>query len=324
MSYGTMSSELLGVVPKLPLPLAKKFVNRSWQWVRRKNLWSFQLYEGPQFITPPLISAGTVTVATGSATVTADAIATAAITAGITSYSTIPQRQFRVRGQTIYNIVSWDDGTSTLTLDRVYGEQSNTDVVYQIFQSYYAAPYQDHLMFISVRNIPTFTDLLLDKTREQLDLMDPMRTWYGIPTDCVFYRLDTIPTSATYQYPMYELWGVPQYFSNYQLYGIRKMPDFSDLADELPPQVGEDLILERAKYYAYEWAEGHKDTMSKGGPDFKFLMGGAAKEADNLFRDYRRYDREIVDNWFVVRRFSAYGNIFMYYNSLAGRAYPGL
>lgn len=322
MSYGSMSVELLGMVPKLPVPYARKLINRAWRDVRRQNLWSFQLYEGPNWITPPLITTGLATVVQGTNTVTFNAAGMAAITAGATPYSTIPQRQFRIAGQTIYNIISWD-GT-TLTLDRLYGEISNASTAYQILQNYYAAPYQDHLLWISVRNIPTFTDLLLDKTREQLDAMDPMRSWYGIPTDVVFYRLDTNPFSTTYQFPVYELWGVPQYNTVYQLYGIRKLIDLVNDTDEIPPQIGEEVVLEQAKYYAYQWAEANKDAMSKGGPDFRFLMGECKKEYTRLFHEYRKQDREIVDNWFVVRRFSAYGNIFMYYNSLAGRAYPGL
>lgn len=322
MSYHLMYYELLGMVPKLPVPFARTLINRAWRDVRRQNLWSFQLYEGPTWITPPLIAAGTVAVTQGTNTVTADVTAAAAITAGVTAYSTIPQRQFRVGGQTIYNIIDWS--SPILTLDRLYGEPSNAAATYQILQNYYAAPYQDHLLFISVRNIPTFTDLLLDKNREQLDAMDPQRSWYGIPTDVVPYRLDTNPASTTFQYPMYELWGVPQYSAVYQLYGIRKMPDLVSDNDSLPPQIGEEMVIEQAKYYAYQWAEAQKDVMSKGGPDFRFLMGESKKEYTRLFHEYRKQDREVVDNWFVVRRFSAYGNIFMYYNSMAGRAYPGL
>ena len=318
-----MSAELLGMVPKLPVPYARKLINRSWRDVRRQNLWSFQLFEDKNWITPPLVTAGTATCVQGSASVTMDATATAALNAAVTTYSTIQQRQFRIAGQTIYNILAWD-GTGTITLDRLYGEINATNSMYQVLQNYYAAPYQDHLLWISVRNIPTFTDLLLDKTREQLDMMDPMRSWYGIPTDVVFYKIDTNPSSTTYQYPMYELWGVPQYNAVYQLYGIRKLTDLVADTDELPVQIGEEVVLEQAKYYAYQWAEANKDAMSKGGPDFKFLMGECKKEYARLFHEYRKYDREIVDNWFVVRRFSAYGNIFMYYNSLAGRAYPGL
>ena len=322
MSFSSMFTELLGMVPKLPVPYAKKLINRAWRDVRRQNLWSFQLYEGPNWITPPLVTTGLATVAQGTNTVTFNAAAAAAITAAVTPYSTIQQRQFRIAGQTIYNILDWT--SPVLTLDRLYGEPSAVSSIYQIFQCYYAAPYQDHLLWISVRNIPTFTDLLLDKTREQLDMMDPMRSWYGIPTDVVMYRLDTNPLSTTYQYPMYELWGVPQYNAVYQLYGIRKMPDLINDTDELPPQIGEEMVIERATSYAYRWAESRKDAMSKGGPDFKFLIGSSDAEYKRLFHEYRKQDREIVDNWFVVRRFSAYGNIFMYYNSLAGRAYPGL
>lgn len=324
MSYGSMAYELMGMVPKLPLPLAKKLINHAWRDVRRKNLWSFQLYEQPQWITPATISTGTATTTQGSASVVVDAAAAAAITAGVTSFSSIPQRQFRVRGQTIYNITAWDAGTLTLTLDRVYGEVSAANTAYQIIQCYYAAPYIDHLFFLSVRDIARFTSLMLDKTREYMDSIDPMRMQYGIPSDVLAYRTDTISTSTTYKYMLYELWRIPSYTAVYQLYGVRKLPDFTSASEEVPPQIGEDVILEKGKYFAYQWAEAHKDSMAKGGPDYRFLMGEANKEYDRLFREYRKQDRETVDVWLTEHRLSTFNTYFAYYNTLSGRAYPGM
>jgi hypothetical protein len=316
-----MYLELIGMVPKLPVPLAKILINRAWKDVRRQNLWSFQLYEGG-WITPPLINTGTVTVTQGTNTVTADATAAVAITAGVTAYSTIPQRQFRVAGGVVYNIVSWV--SPTLTLDRIYGEGSQVGASYQVLQVYYAPPHQDHLMFVSVRNMANFINLFLDKTRSQIDAMDPQRTWYYFPTDVVFYQMDPIPTSTTYRYPLYELWGVPQSTYNYNLYGVRKGVDLSANTDELPPVIGEDCVVELAKYYAYQWAEARKDTLNKGGPDFKYLMGGAMAEHKRLMKDYRRQDRETVNQWLVTRRVSLYGRVYAYYSSLSGMATPGL
>jgi hypothetical protein len=323
MPFLEMYSELIGMVPKLPLPHAQKLVNRAWADVRRQNLWSFQLYDGPQWITPPLINTGLVTTTQGLNTVTANAAAIAAINAGITPYSLITQRQFRIVAGTIYNIWAWD-GVGTLILDRPYSEVSAANSTYNIIQVYYAAPYRDHLFFISVRNMQQFIDLYLTKTRAQIDAMDPQRTWYYFPTDVVFYQSDKNPVSGTYRFPMYELWGVPQSTYNYQLYGIRKGIDLAADSDELPPQIGEDCIVELAKHYAFQWAEAHKAEMVKGGPDFKFLMGAVLAEYKRLFKDYRRQDRETVNNWFLIRRTSLYGKVFAYYSSIAGTAYPGV
>ena len=289
--------------------------------MRQFNLWSFQLYDGPRWITPIPIKAGTVSVTRGNAAVIPDATAAAAITAGVTSYSSIPNRQFRVKLSSIYNIISWD-GT-TLTLDTPYGEATAPTQSYLIFQNYYAAPYQDHLSFLSVKNMERFMDLFLDKKRTDIDMADPQRSYSYWPTDCVFYQVDPRPTSTTYKYPLYELWGVPLDQYTYNLYGIRNGPDLVGANDELPIQVGEDCVIERAKYYAYQWAEARKDSTVRGGPDFKFLMMESNKEFLRLARDYRKRDRERVDNWCFVRKINLYGTTLPYYNTTAGRSHPG-
>jgi hypothetical protein len=322
MPYLEMSQELLGMVPKLPLPLAETLINRAWKDVRRQNIWSFQLYDGPLWVTPALITAGTCTPTLGLSTVTVDVAAAAAINAIVPPAPLVTKRQFRVAAGTIYNIWGWD-GINTLTLDRAYGEVTPAASAYQILQVYYAAPYVDHRFFLSVRNMQQFIDLFLNKTRAMIDAMDPQRTWYYFPTDAVYYQQDQNPASGTYRYPLYELWGIPQSTFTYQLYGVREGLDFVNDTDSPPPAIGEDCIVELAKVYAFQWAEAHKGEMVKGGPDFKFLMGGALAEYRRLYKEYRRIDREKVNNWSFTRRISLYGKVMAYYSSISGTAYPG-
>lgn len=320
MPYKDMYSELLGMVPKFPLSLSKKLINRAWEDVRNFNLWSFQLYDGPQWISPPIINSGTVSVTRGSATVAADATAAAAITAGIASYSTIPQRQFRVGNGSIYNIIAW--ATPNLTLDRSYGEATNASAEYRIYQLYYAAPFQDHVTFLSVRDMENFRDLFLDRKRMWVDSQDPQRMYSNWPTHAVFYKVDDVVTSTTYRYPLYELWSAPLSSYTYNLYGIRNGADFSAGSDAVPVQIGEDVIIERAKYYVYQWAEANRDRVAKGSSDYKFLMKEANAEYFRLVRDYRRRDMERVNNWTFERRVGFQG-VMAHYNSVAGTANPG-
>lgn len=329
MAYIDMIAEIRGAVPKMPFALAKKTINRARADAYRQNLWSFLLYDRYQWISPALINTGVATTVQGVNMVTVDAAAAAAINAGSATYSLITQRQFRIAAGTIYNIWGWD-GVNTLTLDRPYGEASITGAAYQIYQVYYAAPYKDHLCFTSVRDMQNFIDLFIDKTRAQIDASDPQRTWYYFPTDVVYYQVDNNPASTTYGYNLYELWGAPQYNLNYQLYGIRSgalggSMDLVNNNDALPIAIGEDCIIEYAKYYAYQWAEANKGSLPRNqGPDYKFLMGAAHAEYQRLYKDYRRRDRETVNNWFAVRRISLYGKYFSYYNSIGGTAYPGV
>ncbi len=322
MAFIDMISELHGAVPKIPFPFCKTLINRAWKDLRRQNLWSFLLFDA-RWISPGTINSGTVTVTQGSTSVVVDSTASDAIIASGSSPTSLLQRQFRIGAGGIYNIWGWD-GATILTLDQPYAEASASGSSYSIFQCYYPAPVQDFLGWLSVRDMQNFISLFTDRyTRRQLDEMDPQRTWFYLPTDVVPFQQDQNPSSPTFMYPMFELWGAPQYNLAYQLYGMRSGTDLVNPTDVLPPSVGEDCVLALAKVYSYQWAEANKgDSPRNSGPDWRFLMGAAQAEYQRLYKDYRRRDRENVDNFFSVRRSSLYGRAFAQYNSLAHAASP--
>lgn len=322
MAFVDLYSELTGSVPKLPVNFAKTLINRAWRDVRRANLWSFLLFEA-NWTSPALVSAGTVTVTQGSNSIVFDATAATAINAiQFGPPSTITQRQFRIGIGTIYNIWTWD-GVNTATLDRNYNEPTASGQKYVISQLYYAAPFKDFLDFIVVRDITNFNDLITTKTREWLDMVDPQRTIYYLPTHVVFYQQDQNPQSATYQWPLYELWGNPQYVLTYQIAGMRKGTDMVNATDDLPPAVGADVVMAKARQYAYEWAEANKGDSNQRS-DYRFLMGAADATYQKLVREYRRQDRNTVDLWAGQRRVSqSWPNLWGFYNSISTRANPG-
>ena len=325
MSYAEMYNRLHGMVPKIPIDLCKTLINDAWRDVRRKNLWSFLLYES-NWIVPPVINTGTFACTQADPDVIADATAAAAIiAAGVLLPTPITQRQFRTGISTIYNIIAWD-GVNKLTLDRPYVEATNAANTYMLYQCYYPAPFQDHLLWIDVRDMMNFTSLFIRRhTRESLDTTDPQRVFYRIPTDVVYYQQGQTPSLPTYRFPIYELWGHPLFLLTYQLYGVRRGTDLVDDTDSLPPAIGEDCILEAAKVRAYEWAEANKgDTPRNQGSDYKYLMGAATARYAELYRSYRKDDRETVNNYFSVRKISLYSKFYSYYSTLSGTAYPGV
>jgi hypothetical protein len=329
MSFLTMYSELTGIVPKLPVDYAKTLVNRAWRDIRRQNLWSFQLFES-NWVSPNLINAGTVTTVQGSNTVIFDSNASAAIVAALSlgPFPTpITQRQFRVGISTIYNIWSYTNtgGTITFTLDRPYTDSSATGATYSIFQCYYPAPMQDFLSWINIRDIVNFNDLVTTCTRKEIDMRDPQRTIFYLPTHVVPYQQNQNPNDPTYGVQLFELWGQPQYQLVYQLYGIRKGTPLINDADTLPPAIGEDAVMALARTYCYEWAEANKGEIARNAAsDFRFLMQASMAEYQRLYRDYRRQDRETVDNWYDVRRHRSWlSNVDGYYNSIGNTANPG-
>lgn len=331
MAFQDMRAELRGCVPKLPFAYTSTLINRAYRTIRESNLWSFQLFES-SWITPPLISTGTVTCATGSPNITFNATAVSAINAAqlLSTYSLITQRQFRNSAAGgIYNIISYNSITGATILDRPYADQATGAALsYQLYQVYYAAPYRDFLTWISITNPSMFLTLDLTQTRANVDATDPQRSWYQFPTCAVpmgtdLRGLGTANASATLYYKMYELWGQPVSPFTYQCYGIRKGSPLVAPTDIIDPSLDEELVLTLARTYAYKWAEANKDMSPRSaGPDFKFLIGADMTEYKRLLTLYRKQDKEFVDNWITSRGINLLGRNWGFYNTLAGTAGP--
>jgi hypothetical protein len=346
VALAEMQAELHGSLPKFPMSYTNTVVNRAWKDVRTRNLWSFQLYES-SWITPPLINTGSVTVTQGSPNIKFDPTAVAAINAAqlLSPFSLITQRQFRSGSSVtpnpapplnslapagiggIYNLIFYNHTTGVATLDRMYGDPGG-QLSYQIYQLYYTPPFIDHRTFFTVRNMYMFLDMELRTTRTEIDGRDPQRTWYQFPTHVVPFGLDlrgqgTNFPSTTLGYPFYELWGQPVSPFTYQCYGIRYGADLVNPQDTLPFQIPEELVVTRARYLAYEWAEANKDIVPRAqGPDWRFLMGAVDKEYTKLLTRYRLADKELIDNFFIQRNPSLASRAYGYYNTLAGFAGP--
>lgn len=329
MAFIDLQTELRGVVPKLPISYTKTLINRAWNLIRTQNLWSFNLFES-SWITPPLVSTGTVTVTQGSAAITFDANAIAALNASLAAnpYSLITQRQFRVGVGGIYSIIAYNSVTGAATLDRIFGDPGGSGFAFNVYQLYYTPPTLDFRTWISVRNPQLFIDLDLNTTRAEVDAMDPQRTWYQFPSRAVPYGVDlrgqgTANASATLGYKMYELWGQPIQLYTYQCYGIRNGVDLVAPTDTLPYPIPQELVIARAKDYAYEWAEANKDLTPRAtGPDFKFLRSATMEEYRMLLQKYRMLDRDSIDNWLTSRLPNLAARGMGYYNTIAGYAGP--
>ena len=340
MALADMMAELRGAVPKLPFAFTKTLVNRAWTEIRESQLWSFNLFEY-SFASPPLLNAGTVTVVQGSSQITFDtAVAVPAILAASAPFSFITQRQFRtLQTGGIYNILALDvnfAANGIAYLDRPFNDPSGTAIPYLIYQLYYTPPYADFLGFISVRNPAMYLNLDLTKTREWIDARDPQRSWYQFPTHVIPFGRDLRTgslaesdgnvynvQSATYGFPMFELWGQPTTTYTYQAYGIRRGTNLVNPTDTLPVGVDEALVLAKAYQYAYKWAEANKDMSPRSaGPDFKFLIGAQEAEYKKLLILFRKQDREIVNAYLSLRSPNAVASVYGYYNTLAGTAGP--
>src|SRR5277367_2452589 len=124
---------------------------------------------------------------------------------------------------------------------------------------------------------------------------------------------------------MFELWGQPVTPFTYMNYGLRRGVDLVNPTDTLPTQVPQELVLAKARYYAYEWAEANKDMSPRSsGPDYRFLMAQAESVYGKLLTKYRRQDKEYVDLWLVERNLKAAPWNIGQYNTIAQVASTGV
>ena len=327
MAFIDMVDEVGGSVPKLPRDYAYTAVNEAWLDICRKNLWSFNIFDG-NWTAPAPINAGSVATVQGLNTVTFNAAAIAAISAaGVFGPPTpLTQRQFRIGVGTIYSIWAYNATTGVATLDRKYQEAGAAAASYVIAQYYYPCPVPDLRNFESIVDRLNFNPLGFGHNRAWLDERDPQRSLAlsYIPTEVVPYQVDLNPTSPTKGYMLFEMWGLPQYPLTWDVYLVRKGMPLVNPDDTLPSPVGEDVVKALAKMKAYAWAEANKGDQPRAvGSDFKFLIGDAMAEYKRLYREYRLQDWGTIKLWKTRLRRRCQYPLFPAYSSVSGTASPG-
>ena len=320
MSLSSMIAEMRGTVPNYSTGLARTHLRNAWTDIRNLRGWSFQV-GNTGYATPGLVNAGSATTTLGSPFVVGDATASAAwlATTAQYPYSLITQRQFRLGASTIYNILAMDDtdpNAVILTLDRNWIDiNSGPGLGYSIYQPYIVAPVQGFLaweFFMDVRNV---IHLDVNNTRgiwEKVNQADPQRQIFSNPGNVIPHGVDNRVGSATYGYPMYELYPQPQSVFTYTVGYSWKGPEMTDVPSQsaVPTPISEHLVKTLARVKAYEWAEANKnaDNPRGAGADFRFLMQSAMAEYKDQLHEIRSIDRDIYDAWYVqMNRFTNIG-----------------
>jgi hypothetical protein len=268
--------------------------------IQRSFIWSF-LWGDAAVPTPMPISEGSCTTILGSNEVLGDADASSVwLTAGLVNPITL--RQFRVGQGTIYNIQTITDngdGTATLGLETPYVDPTvGVGVSYQIQQNYYIAPTKDFLWWESIRDPISGYDISTTMTREEVDWIDPQRFQSGWPVGVIPYRIYPIQGNY-YQWPSMEIWPAPLNGYTYVGTYFRGGLPFQSYTDEVPAQLGEDVVVAQAKYRAFEWCTANPDKVPHAAASnrttptgYSFLMGAAIKEKNDLLNGYILRDEE--------------------------------
>jgi hypothetical protein len=282
-------NELIGYAGEgLDPSLAQTLVQRAQKDILESRSWSFLIDEG-SLNAPQLISAGSVTVAQFTNTVTCDATAKTALNA-VTLSVPLGTRQFRT-GVTsrIYNIDSYDSGTGVITLKEQFVDAPVTAGGYSVFKCYYEPPTPtDFIRFISVRDLTNGRPLRLGVQKKELDRRDPQRTSTEPPV-CV----STYKTRAD-NVPLFELWPTPTSARGYVALYVKRGTVMEDDADTLPPSIPDELLMARAQYHLAKWAEmtkGRDETLKA--TDWRFIMAESLARYNELLLKAKKQDDEI-------------------------------
>lgn len=250
MAFLDLTAELVGSVPGLSYPLARTYINRAWREIRDARLWSFLRTDGAIFC-PVAVTSGRAAITRFATTITMDATATAAITAGIPAQF-LTQCQIRftnsggVQAGQIYNILATDGATpaATFTLDREVMDLTSAAAQYSCYRCYVTAPATNFLRWVSIddtaNGIVMNTKRGLDRSSRDFDQWDPQRQAFGLAYNCGFYQVDTANLMR------YELWPHPTsgqiFYARYQHRGA----NFATLTESQPGMIPDDLIIQRA------------------------------------------------------------------------------
>jgi hypothetical protein len=330
-----MVSELAEAIPGMDRVYARTLVKRAFRVVRDSNLWSFQLATGG-FSTPNIMTAGSISIpgGIGSSLIVGDAVASAAWLA-LPFYFSPTVQQIRANGYSIYSIIAMDSTIPTavvLTLDRPFVDPLpfTVGVGYQMFQALIAAP-KGFKRWLNMADMFNCWPMDIWTSVRTANMVDPARLYTSNPI-CVFgvgtdqRGAGTLNASATIGQQMFELYPNPSTAISYQWYAVLNGPELVNNSDEVPYPITQDVVLEKAKTYAYEWAEGRKDVMAAKGSGANYLM--LKKDAEATFqarlKTIRLVDREAVDAYNINMNSFMSSFRMPFFNSPVGRASMGL
>jgi hypothetical protein len=281
MAVQDLVSELKGTFPTLPVLHAYQLINRAWTRVRDIRLWSWQFIVDAQWFVPALINAGTVSTVSQSTSITVNSTAAAALNAAVLSNPTVGAaiglgRQIKVGGSnsaamatngSIYSILNWD-GISTITIDRPFGEGTQTAAPYSVYKTYYEPPIlpgnvttaydASTIRFLSLTNKSSgysVSGKRLHTSAEQVNRMDPQRGATGDPYAILPYTRNSLGQ------PVYELYPSPINAGTLYVALYSRWPNVSNSQDF--PQVPYGLVtcvMDLARVFCCQWALGNVAT----------------------------------------------------------------
>lgn len=307
-----LSAQLTGEIATLPRLTAQAYINKAILEIRKDYMWSWNIGEGI-LVVPAMISDGTVGVTKFSNSVLCDADAKVLMNVAETENPPLIERQFRIPGGPVYNILAYDNVTGIITLDRIYMEDTNDGSAYNVYRCYYdppsvdgVTPNVDFLRYLTINNTQmgyTISSKRLNQPREILNRRDPMRGALGSPYYAFVYKprpnflpstLNLTTGGPTNGLMQYELWPHPTYstalLAQYVKQHVNLVPN-----DSIPYGCTETLVMYRAMEFAYRWALQNIGRYPElKGTDWRFLLAEIQKKYAFELVGAKREDKEIM------------------------------
>lgn len=313
MAFLDLVGELTGTLPGLSPLLAEKYINRAYQKILSSRLWSFLLIDAA-VVCPTQITSGAFSIVQFSASVTADATASAALLAQAQATTEPGLTNLQIRfgatspaiGQ-VYNIVDVDvsvPAALVLTLDRMVMEATDTDSGYQCYRAYVTPPVPDFLAWQSWVDMVNAFPLRLNVSSSMFDLRDPQRQAQGLAYFVGSYAGAYIAnpvTGAVTPNPnveagtnLYELWPHPVQGQTFYTRFRRRGVPFTSPEDTQPAVIPDELILARALgWHAYPFAQANVANFpSFKNANFPTLIRQAQAQYAGVLQDAKIEDDE--------------------------------
>lgn len=141
--------------------------------------------------------------------------------------------------------ISWG---STLTLDRLYRETTNTDVTGVVQRMYFQPEYDMARLDHITDNITGYEFAFEIRPPDEIDRIDPQRAATGLPYALFFHDFDPDTGKA-----IYEMWPAPRAERAYTVTYWQRGEDFVEDDESLPVQIPDELLMLRAQMLGYEW-----------------------------------------------------------------------
>lgn len=198
---------------------------------------------------------------------------------------------------------------STLTLDRLYRETTNTNATGVVQRMYYQ-PLEDMARLDHITdNITGYQFAFEIGAPDELDRFDPQRAAVGQPFALFFHNFDATTGKA-----IYEMWPAPQAERAYTVTYWSRGTDFAEDDESLPVQIPDELLMLRARMLGYEWLMTATDDPKRIAAisammtrvTTRYSSYGNPRAPLGLLERARRKDHSVYRKAFIKRR--RYGN----------------